>query len=348
MWPPVPAPYAALTGQVLAEGVKHLSLGMSLPPAWSAQLILQASTESTAGKLAEVAQIGLSEAGRLVVAKSTTDETFLPVAATVGQFVQLLTPTVDESRLVIDLRHNDERVAALSKLLHPSLISAALERSRQNVRLQRFKQLALTMLNFESAYGHFPASAAIRDKEGRPLLSWRVATLVFYDGPERELYFQFHHDEPWDSPHNSQLIEKMPELYYDPAQPRLGRQGKTTFQVPVGTETAFLPAEQTEVYTTKVGIDGIHLGRGVSLAEITDGTSNTIALVDTAPSEAVIWTKPDDWDVDLADPHRGLTAEGIRNFVAARCDGSVHLVPMDMAADKLRALLTRAGREAVD
>jgi hypothetical protein len=213
-------------------------------------------------------------------------------------------------------------------------------------RTNQFKQLALAMHNYHSAKKHFPASAAIRDAEGKPLFSWRVALLPWLE--QRELYHQFHFDEPWDSPHNRGLIKRMPDVYYDPSQPRLGREGKTTYQVPLGIETAFLPIGQSDYYPENANVGGVFVGRGITFRDLTDGTSNTIMLVDIAPSEAVIWTKPDDWEVDLADPHRGLRADGIKNFVAARCDGSVHLESMDISTEALRAMLTRASGDVAN
>ena len=57
--------------------------------------------------------------------------------------------------------------------------------------------------------------------------------------------------------------------------------GKTTFQVPVGAATVFFKNE------------------GTKFSEISDGTARTILLVEVDPSQAVIWTKPDDWEVDM-------------------------------------------------
>src|SRR5205823_2150780 len=53
--------------------------------------------------------------------------------------------------------------------------------------------------------------AAVRDPEGRPLLSWRVL-LLSYLGDE-DLFLQFRLDEPWDSPHNRTLLPRMPDVY---------------------------------------------------------------------------------------------------------------------------------------
>jgi hypothetical protein len=128
------------------------------------------------------------------------------------------------------------------------------------------------------------------------------------------------------------LIEKMPGTYMDlgPKADQLNHEGKTTYQVPVGPQTVFYKNE------------------GTKYSEITDGTSGTILLVEVEPKRAVAWTKPEDWEVELEHPRRGVERKDRNQFVAAWCDGSVQYVPTDIDEKKLRALLTRAGRETVD
>ena len=82
--------------------------------------------------------------------------------------------------------------------------------------VQQLKRLGLALHEFHEAHGHFPA-AAITDKSGTPLLSWRVAIL-----PQlgyQSLYDAFHLDEPWDSPHNLALAAQMPEVFRCPSLP---------------------------------------------------------------------------------------------------------------------------------
>ena len=62
--------------------------------------------------------------------------------------------------------------------------------------------------------GRFPARANF-DKQGKPLLSWRVHILPYLE--ENPLYQQFHLDEPWDSEHNRKLIPMMPAFYRNPS-----------------------------------------------------------------------------------------------------------------------------------
>ena len=91
------------------------------------------------------------------------------------------------------------------------------------------------MRNYHDANKHFPA-AAIRSKDGKPLLSWRVALLPMME--HEKLYDQFHLDEPWDSEHNKKLIDKMPAMYRSPKS-RLKAPGMTNYVVPVGPGTVF-------------------------------------------------------------------------------------------------------------
>lgn len=81
-------------------------------------------------------------------------------------------------------------------------------RSRLNLR-----NLAIAMHNYNGTYNQLPL-AALTGKNGKALLSWRVALLPFLE--EQELYRQFKLDEPWNSPHNRKLLSKMPAVFAPP------------------------------------------------------------------------------------------------------------------------------------
>src|SRR5262249_26080186 len=72
------------------------------------------------------------------------------------------------------------------------------------------RQIALAMHNYHDTFGAFPP-AAIYDKNGKALLSWRVMILPFIE--QDALYKEFHLDEPWDSEHNKKLLEQLPPVY---------------------------------------------------------------------------------------------------------------------------------------
>ena len=160
--------------------------------------------------------------------------------------------------------------------------SPAREAKYRNYSQNNLKQTGLAILNYEVANGELPARASF-DSNGKPLLSWRVLVLRYQD--EMELYKQFHLDEPWDSEHNKALIDKMPDVY---KHPKLNVPGKTVYQAVVGKKCAF---------------DGKD---GVKLSSFTDGTSQTIMVVEAAPDKAVPWTKPEDWEMDPNNPLKGL------------------------------------------
>ncbi len=84
-----------------------------------------------------------------------------------------------------------------------------------NSTLSKMRQIGLAMHNHLSMRREFPPRA-IFDKQGKPLLSWRVQILPLME--EGELFKQFHLDEPWDSEHNKPLIAKMPAVYAKPGR----------------------------------------------------------------------------------------------------------------------------------
>jgi hypothetical protein len=129
------------------------------------------------------------------------------------------------------------------------------------------RQIYLAIDVYHEIYGRLP-SRAIISKDGKPLLSWRVAILPFVENDS--LYQQFHLEEPWDSPHNQALIEKIPKVYRD----MLGHPaGITHFQLVAGPGTPF----QKD---------------GLTWNDFPDGRANTILIVDAA--DGVPWTKPAD------------------------------------------------------
>ncbi len=193
------------------------------------------------------------------------------------------------------------------------------------------RQLALGMHNYHDGQRRFPANAS-RDKNGKPLLSWRVHLLPYLE--QQDLYNQFKLDEPWDSEHNKKLIEKMPAVFGTARDAEGNLTGKTRIVVPVGADTIFPDDER---------------GLGTSFASITDGTSNTILLIEIPASKAVVWTKPDDWTFDPEAPAKGLF-EGARSgeIWAAMADSSVRTISANTDANTLKGLFTRSGGEVID
>ena len=211
-----------------------------------------------------------------------------------------------------------------------ALLLPAVQQSREAARRTQsrnnLKQIGLAMHNFHDVHNSFPPAAS-SDKAGKSLLSWRVQILPFID--QAPLYKEFHHDEPWDSEHNKKLIPRMPPSLGNPNLPKQTAEGKTVYLAPVGKGLAF---EGT---------------KGLGIREFTDGTSNTLLVVEAHADKAVIWTKPDDLAFDPEKPLDGLKDARAGGFQVLFCDGSVRFISQNLDLVLLRSLFTRNGGEAV-
>jgi len=217
-------------------------------------------------------------------------------------------------------------VGMVAGLMLPAVQSTR-EAARRTVGMNNLRQLALAMHNHESAENSLPA-AAICDDDGKPLLSWRVRMLPYLG--EQDLHAQFKLDEPWDSEHNKKLVEKMPKIFAAPGD-AAAKPGMTRYLVPTGKGTIFPQPD-----------------KATKLAVVSDGLLKTILIVEAEAAKAVPWTKPEDLPVNLDKPHEGLKNARPTGFTAAFADGSVRLIPADVAAKVLAAAFTRSGDEQVE
>lgn len=213
-------------------------------------------------------------------------------------------------------------IGILLALLPPMCPARGAARRAQS--MHNLMQIGTAMNSYESANRFLPA-AYTTDKSGKPLLSWRVAILPYIE--QQGLYQQFKQDEPWDSPHNKRLIEKIPADYRSPSSN--AAPGMTNYLTVRGNNTAFPGA------------------MGLRLAEIQsgDGVSHTIAVVEVSDEKAVPWTKPDDFEPDASDPFKGLVGLHAGGFVAAFCDRSVRFISSSISPEQLKALFSRNGNE---
>ena len=213
-------------------------------------------------------------------------------------------------------------------------VTAARESARRTTSGNNLRQLGLAIMNYESVHKSYPA-AYNTDKNGKPLLSWRVHILPYLE--EIDLYNDFQLDEPWDSPRNRKLIARMPRFYRAPnSQADPGKTNYVTIRDPHGV--IVLPASNQNGKTTP---------RGLRMREITDGTSNTIMMVEAGDEQAVVWTKPDDWTPGDGNPVKALMGLHQGVLMASFCDGSLRAIAESLSPEKLRALFTRDGAEEV-
>jgi hypothetical protein len=296
------------------------------------QLTMLGRDEASAEQLLEVIkraldfgrQIGMAQAmngvqGDDAVAQASRQY----VQRVADMLVTAFTPVRDGRRLTISGSPSQGLATqgVLVGLLLPA-VQASREAARRMASSNNLKMIGLAMHNYHDTYRHFPGD--IQSADGTPLLSWRVAILPFIE--QQELYNQFHLDEPYDSPHNIQLLEQMPAIYAHAGRPT--PPGSTIYQRPV--DEGFL----------------MDPGKEIRMADITDGTSNTIMACEAAPDKAVPWSKPDDLTIDPANPLSGLVfGPGFQVLLA---DGSVRFLTANIDPQMFAALLTRGGGEPVN
>lgn len=253
------------------------------------------------------------------------------------------------------------------------------ERKQRSVNLRR---IALALHNYHSANGHFP-SPAIVGKDGRPLLSWRVAILPFLElegegvkGTEA-LYKQFRLDEPWDSPHNKALLSKMPAPYRLPSV-RLGnppeaagkdfeairaaedersgaiesyyrRTGKATSADYYRGKRELRELNDTNAtfYRAFVGKGAaFEKDRGTHFDGLTDGPSMTMMVAEA--ETPVPWTKPEELPCSTGEPLPKLGVRSHDTFAALFVNGAVRFIDKGIDEASLRAMFTGNGGETVD
>lgn len=238
-----------------------------------------------------------------------------------------LTPKVDGNQLTIrleselDLKTIGMAQGVLAAVAIPQVRAAAKRMESAN----RLKNIILASHNYEARNGKLPEN--IKDANGKPLLSWRVSILPQVE--QLSLYEQIRLDEPWDSPHNKQFHNMLPEVYAHPWYTQAYPKGLTAFLAPIHPGT-------------------VYGGESVpAFGQIRDGMSNTIGFVEAPESEAVPWMKPVDLPVDPKNPLQKLLPPERDGFNVAFMDGSVRYLAATIDPEVFASLLTWKGGEVV-
>jgi len=220
----------------------------------------------------------------------------------------------------------------------PQFRGSAHEAARRSQCTNNLKQIGLAMHAYAEKY-HCSPPAYTADASGRPLHSWRVLLLPFLE--QEHLYRELRLDEAWDSPHNLRVFapaespdkheaSRMPPGFWCPSDPEPGP--LTNYVMIVGPRT--LSNGPNSVRPT----------------EITDGASNTIAVVETCGAD-IRWYEPRDLCVDkmsfkVNDPeYFGIASRHPGGANVAFADGSVRFLSDEVARRVIEAMSTINGGE---
>ncbi len=187
--------------------------------------------------------------------------------------------------------------------------------------MNNLKNIAVAIQSYADYYESLPPAYTV-DESGRRLHSWRTLILPFLD--EASLYETIDLTKPWDDPANANAFKKNLPIFQCPSRE--------------------LPSN----YTTYLGLVGeesfFHPNRPRQLSEITDGTSNTAAVIEVAAEDATHWMSPHDvvgeYLIDLKEK-KTLSHNTIINVMSA--DGTIQAINVETSTERLRSLTTIAG-----
>jgi hypothetical protein len=243
-------------------------------------------------------------------------------------------------------------IAILLPYAYLVLTNISIQRVREAadraVSMNNLHQLAIAMHSYHDAYGFLPdANSSAVDwlpDVGRPAVSWRVKLLPYLRWPGLDpeelakidaIIQGYRTDEPWNSAHNLQFVERMPRYYRFPTREKNPPPGYTYYRVFVTPREAVGP--------TAVFRDGVWRPRLNS--SIPDGTANTILIAEAA--EPVIWTDPTDLVFTATGPLPRLGGHFRGVYQVAYADGSVRTLSETLPDFELRARITANGGETV-
>ena len=196
------------------------------------------------------------------------------------------------------------------------------ETARRNSCRNNLKNIALALLNYESKHGTFPPAFTV-DAEGNRLHSWR--TLILPQMERSQLYETIDLTKPWDDPANAKAREAIVDSYMCPSADHEER--LTTYLGVYGPDCIFSGSESRK------------------LSDITDGSDETLFLIDVESDQAVHWMSPNDVNEKEILNQSRENHPGILN--AAFVDGHVTALDLEIDQEVLHALLTIAGGEKI-
>ncbi|MBX3445062.1 MAG: DUF1559 domain-containing protein [Planctomyces sp.] len=283
----------------------------------------------------------------------------LPPAELVAQplFPNISVSTVDDSGSKgysrtslpgLDLGSSAAVTAVGVALLLPA-VQQAREAARRAQSNNNLKQIGLALHNYHDTFGFFPAgTVANADLEPEERLSWMYSILPYLD--QAPLFNNIRSKESWDSAANTPSIERLIPTYLHPSSPE-----PTTHEGRGATHyvgLAGIGEDGPTLAATDKGAGFFAYNRATRIAQITDGTSNTV-MVAESDGQARPWAeggpstiRPLTQQPYINGPDGiGGISQGGANMLFA--DGSVRFVSEQIDSKVMEALTTIAGGEAV-
>lgn len=231
-------------------------------------------------------------------------------------------------------------VALLLPAVQQARMAARRAQSKNNL-----KQLLLAMHNYHDVYRQLPTGTVVESaEEVDDRLSWLVSILPFIE--QQALYEQIDQKSGWKSEANVDWTGFNLQVLTNPAEGN-AREGATHY---VGMAGIGKDAANLKVTDPGAGVFGYN--RKTRFADITDGTSNTIAITEASDDFGP-------WAQGGRSTLRGLTEEPYINgpdgigspfpggMNAGLTDGSVRFISENIDPEVFKALITIRGGERI-
>jgi hypothetical protein len=234
--------------------------------------------------------------------------------------------TIEQSGAEVRVQVKAERqvLAVLAGTTLPA-VKKVRETAARSQSSNNLMQLAIAMQTYHDIHGHMPQCTHF-GADGKPLWSWRVELLPYIE--QEAMYQALHQDEPWNSPHNSQVLARMPKTFESPTLG--GPRNKTHYALVVGPQAAFHNDPKV---------------KGPRLTQIPDGTAQTILIVETGA--AFDWAAPDSdisWPGGPLSP-ASVCPPGEDSFLVVMFDAEVVSVKRTAKPADFTAAVTPLGGE---
>ena len=319
-----PNPITAMLSPLWNSAVGH-TLGIEIGDRVQLKLTSLANDAAGARKLGNTLSAGMTMLSGMLSSFQNAPDSKLNAAA------EPLLSILEKHRLEqqdnqITLSLDADLVTVFAAIVPPLL--QARTAAQQTQHRNNVKMIMLAMHNYHDVtfgdYSSFPMAAGVMPNRKHPR-SWRVELLPFLE--QADLYQQYK-DEPWDSEANLKVLAKMPAVFRHPSQP--ANSTTTSYVAAYGKGLLFEPNAE----------------KGTRIQDVTDGCSNTIAILEAKTD--IPWTKPEDILIDVTqDTLPKFGGFDDTGFVVGIADGSVRRISTSLEVNLLKHLFTISGGEVV-
>ena len=204
-------------------------------------------------------------------------------------------------------------------------VSTPREAARRTQCKNNLKQLAIALHNYHDTYNSFPPAYTV-DENGNPLHSWRTLILPFFD--QQQLYKTIDLSKPWNDPVNAEAYKTVVNGYLCPST--AVEATHTTYLAVVTPNSVLRPSQSC------------------TIKEVTDGTAETLMVVEVPPEKAVHWMAPVDADHETLQTENGKKKLAhVGGWGGAMVDASVRFFSETISDKQIHALCTVNGKDVV-